>query len=427
MGDFFSDARNGPLILLVILVVDIAVVMGGFFLVSRAYARRIIRRSLSIVERAKAGDVEGARSLAEAWDQGDRPRTPFARVNLAKVWAIIGDHRRVLSVIDGTKIPNSKACRPVRRAAAELKYEALRSLGEETRAEWFLRDAAEADPSAPWLATSRLKAALSEGDATAAGSAAADVSVMLRKRPQDPALLVILAQEALANHRFAEAADLLERLIARLDRPTRHPSVQDLYLALGVARQAAGRDTAAEQAFREVVERSSEREIAERKVMFSRAAGLLFVRRLDEAAAVYEALATDDEVGDAFAGLAMCRVRLGNPEGAGDALDRAETLGFDSSKARPVRAQILVDQGRGAEAEQLALDAAGDAATNDPGALYTLAYVRATAHLPDAEGTLRRYVDLQPNDPDLGPLLDRPAPGGLTWEERLKVAPRPDV
>ena len=98
---------------------------------------------------------DAARELATEWDRADRPSSPFARVNLAKVWFVLGEHERALSVLDATKIPNSRACRPLRRIAAHVRYDALRALGKNERAEWFLRDQAAIDPTAPWLAFSR--------------------------------------------------------------------------------------------------------------------------------------------------------------------------------------------------------------------------------------------------------------------------------
>jgi len=201
----------------------------------------------------------------------------------------------------------------------------------------------------------------------------------------------------------------------------------EAYLVHGGTLLAARRDDEAEAAFQEFRERSSDRSAAEQQVSKIRAETLLYAGRTSEAASAYETLVASREGPGSYVGLAMCRVRLGDPQGASDALDRAEALGFDPDKALPVRAQIMVDRGLGAEAEELALRAAGgDPATSDPGSLYTLAYVRATsAHLAEAEETLRRYVELQPHDPDLAPLLERPAPDGRTWRERLEVA-RPD-
>jgi hypothetical protein len=109
------------------------------------------------------------------------------------------------------------------------------------------------------------------------------------------------------------------------------------------------------------------------------------------------------------------------------ALDTAEEAGYPPGKARFLRCQILVDLGEMSEADRLAREAASERPASDPETVYTLAYVAATAHLPDADATLRRYVELLPNDPDLGPLLERLAPDGRTWRERLEVAPRPDM
>jgi tetratricopeptide (TPR) repeat protein len=428
MGDFFSDSNNGPAILLIILIVDVVVVLGGFYLLSKFLSARVIKRSAHILRLTTEGHTDAARELATEWDRADRPRSPFARVNLAKVWFVLGEHKRALSVLDATKIPNSRACRPLRRIAAHVRYDALRGLGENERAEWFLRDQAAIDPTAPWLAFSRWETATTGGDVEAAGAALADVRALFAKHPKDEAVLAALAQDAFTGHRYADAADLLERLVRRLDRPgARRLTRFELYLLLGMAQVAVGRDAAADESFRTFVERSSDPADAERRVLGTRAGAYLVAGRLDEATRAYQQLVADGQSADAHVGLAMCVLRRGDPARAAHLLDRAEELGYPPEKGRLLRAQILVDQGKGVEADRLARQAASDLPSSNPEALYTLAYVFATAHLPGAEETLRRYVELQPYDPDLAPLLDRPGPDGRTWRERLEVASRPDT
>src|SRR3990170_116268 len=102
VGDFFSDSNNGPLIFLLILVVDIAVVLGGLYLILRTRARRVVRRSATIFRNVMDDDQEGARALLADWDRGGRPKDPLARLHLAKGWSLIGDHQRALSVLDTT-------------------------------------------------------------------------------------------------------------------------------------------------------------------------------------------------------------------------------------------------------------------------------------------------------------------------------------
>jgi hypothetical protein len=152
MGDFVSDSNNGPMIFLLILVVDIAVVLGGLYLVLRTRARRVVRRSAAIFRRVMDDDQEGARALLADWDRGDRPKDPLVRLHLAKAWSMIGDHQRALSVLDATKVPKGRLGRSFRRHASELRYKSLKGLGENDRAEWFLRDTMVGDPSAPWPA-----------------------------------------------------------------------------------------------------------------------------------------------------------------------------------------------------------------------------------------------------------------------------------
>jgi hypothetical protein len=87
-----------------------------------------------------------------------------------------------------------------------------------------------------------------------------------------------------------------------------------------------------------------------------------------------------------------------------------------------LEARILADRGRTAEAEDILKRLAGEEASESRWA-YTMAYVRVQCGLPGAEDSLRQYVAVAPEDPDLVALLSRPAPGGGTWRERLEVAP----
>lgn len=264
-----------------------------------------------------------------------------------------------------------RACRPLRRVAAHLRYDVLRALGQDDRAEWFRRDQAAEDPSAPWLATSRWQTANAAEDPEAAGAALADVRALFAKHPKDEGVLAVLAQEALTAHRYPDAADLLERLIGRLDRPgARRLTVPDAYLVLGTALLAAGRDAAADEAFRLFVKGSSQPADAERRVLASRAGALLASGRLDEAARSYEQLTGGEAAAEAFVGLAMCSVHQGEAERAAGMLDRAQELGYPSATARFLRAQIQVDLGRVAEADRLAHEAAEERPPSDPEALY---------------------------------------------------------
>jgi tetratricopeptide (TPR) repeat protein len=427
MGGFFSDSNNGPWIFLLILVVDIAVVLGGAYLVMRTRARRVARRSAVILRRVRDEDRDGARTLLADWDRGERPKGLFARLSIAEAWSMVGDHQRALSILDTTKLPKGRLGRPFRRIASVLRYRALKGLGEDDRAEWFLRDAATDDPSAPWLVSAMSGGAAREDTREPWESMVRNARV--RWSPKDAMAIAALIQEALRERRFDETVRLSERFLARAARsPTARLMLPEAYLAHGGALLAARRDDEAEIAFETFRGGSSDQSVAEQQVGKVRGEMLLYTGRISEAASAYETVVASREGPDAFAGLAMCRVRLGDLQGASDALDRAEALGFEADKALPIRAQIMVDQGMAREAEDLALRATGgDPTTNDPGSLYTLAYVRATARLPGAEETLRRYAELQPHDPDLGPLLDRSAPDGRTWRQRLEVAPRPDI
>lgn len=331
---------------------------------------------------------------------------PLGRLRLAAGWSLAGDHHRALGVLDSIEIPGGRAGRYIRRLASEQRFDVLEALGEHERAKRILDDAIEEDPGAPWLlrATSKDQGELTDGAIVAQG---------------------MHVKEAFKGHRFAEAADTHEAVLRRIARnPVARLALPLGHLVLGSAQLSAGRDSAAEASFQEFVKRSSDQDAAEKRVMKARAEALLRSGRISEAAPVYEALVAEEGTADAYAGLAMCLVRLGEVERAARDLDRAEALGFDGDRARFLRAQILVDQGRSEEAVTLAHEAARSRPSSDPQAAYTLAYVLATAQHPDAEATLRTYVTIDPNDPDLDPLLDRPAPNGRTWREHLESSPR---
>jgi tetratricopeptide (TPR) repeat protein len=394
-----------------VLVAGVVLAVCAAFLVAYAHSIPVTRRMQAIARHVYDGDLDGARTLVERWDRGNGPQHPLARVKLAGAWSMVGDHQRVLQVLDGTKLPKGRRGRSLRRMASDLRFRTLKAIGDEDRAEWVLRDTVAKDPTAPWLAIASSERASPTGTL-----------------PRDPRVLALLVQDALEDRRFEEAADIAERLVSRIAaNPLDRWVLPYAYQTLGTAQLAAGRDSAADASFRESVRRAPDRGAAEKRVMSARAGALLVAGRLAEAAPAYEALVADQGTADAFAGLAMCRIRQGEVERAAHDLDRADALGYASEKARFLRAQILVDQGRPAEAVALARDAAGARASSDPLAAYTLAYVLATAQHPDAEAALRRYVELQPNDPDLPRLLDRPAPRAMTWRGVLEVAPRPDL
>lgn len=428
MGDFFSDPQNGPVILLIILVVDVAVVLGGLWLVLRFIGGRIVKRSTHILRLAAEGDKATARALLEEWDRGDRPRAALARVNIAKAWLAVDEPTRAMRVLETTSISKSRRCLPLRRLAAHVRYDTLKALGEDDRAEWFRRDERAKDPTAPWLATSEWLSAYQEGDSDRAAAALTGVWSALARHPKDEVALAVLAQDAFTAHRYSQGADLLEQLIHRLDRPgSRRLSWPDAYLFLGTARLASGDDAAAEDAFRAFVKTSPKPEDAEIRVRQAKPDALLVGGRPTEASVMYERLTTGEDSAAAYAGLANCSIRLGEPQRAAQQLDRAEDLGYVSRDAKLLRAQILVDLGEVADADRLAHEEAAARPPSDPGALYTLAYVGVIGELPYAEEALRRYIELRIEDPDLPPLLDRPAPDGRTWRDRISIAARPDL
>ena len=231
-----------------------------------------------------------------------------------------------------------------------------------------------------------------------------------------------VVKKALRDHRFGDFADAIEDLIS-IASPSARASEEMLkaYLLLATAQLAAGRDEAAEASFKEFLDRSSDQAAARNRIALARADALLMGGRFPEAAPLYEAAAAEHETPEAFAGLAMCRIRQGEAASAARDLDRAVELGFDPDRARPVRAQIRADPGRTDEALELAREATnGDDPKTE--AAYTLVYVLVAAQHPGAEAAVREYVAAHPNDPDLPALLARPAPGGGTWHDLLDRA-----
>jgi predicted Zn-dependent protease len=294
--------------------------------------------------------------------------------------------------------------------ASQVRFVALEALGEKERAARILDETIEEDPAAPWLLATDPKLVK-----------APSVKRSLVARGMD-------VKEALKEHRFDDAADMTEVLIRRAGRnPSVRPALPNVYMILGSAQLAAGRDEAADASFRLFVDLSRDRDAAQKRMKLVRAEAVLLGGRISEATAAFEALVDEQGTPEAFAGLAMCRVRQGDADLAARDLDRAIDLGYDDQKARFLRAQILVDQGRLTEAVTLARDVASTRPSSDLQAVYTLAYVLATAQHPDAEAALRRYVAADPNDPDLAPLLQRPAPDGSTWREFLGAPPSPDL
>lgn len=388
----------------------VTAVLGCLLLAFLFSTWRDARREVAIAQRALGGDVGGAKALANQWDRGGGPRAPAARLRLAKAWSIAGDHQRALAILDRTQLPSGRMGRPLRRIASELRFDVLEALGEKEQAARVVDEAIEEDPRAPWLAkTGSTDPASSPGKRSVYGQG-------------------MLVKDAYRDYRFDEAADMTEAMIHRAARnPLMRPTLPFGYLALGSAQLAAGQDSAAEASFRQFVARSSDRDAAVRLMMKTRAEALLMGGRFQEAASTYEALVAEQGTTDVLAGLAMCHLRVGETERAARDLDRAVDLGYDADKARFLRAQILVDQGRSEEAVILAREAASSRPPLDPQRIYTLAYVLGTAQHPDAEAALRGYVELNPNDPDLASLLDRPAPDGRSWREYLESAPEPDL
>lgn len=377
-------------------------VLGCCFLIFVFTFQRDARREVVIFERALEGDLDEAAALAARWDKGRGPTTPVARLRLARSQWKAGDPYRALAILDDTKLPKGRLARSIRQMASELRFDVLEALGEQEQAARVINETIDEDPGTPWL-----------------------LKTGFTRRVPSPASRSLHAQGKLAadayrDYRFGEAVELTEALINRATRgPLKRPARPLGYLVLGSAQIAAGQDSAAEASFRQFVDEASDRDSAERLVLRTRAESLLKGGRFAEATSAFEVYVAQQPTAEAFVGLAMCHMRLHETERAARELDRAVELGYDEHNARFIRAQILADQGRNEEAFTLAHEAARSRPPSDPLSAYTFAYVFATTLHPDAESALRRHMELVPNDPDLPPLLERPAPNGSTWREYL--------
>jgi tetratricopeptide (TPR) repeat protein len=194
-----------------------------------------------------------------------------------------------------------------------------------------------------------------------------------------------------------------------------------LLAMLGMLRLVNGDEAGAAIAFSDARARAPDTDDARAEVTRFEADGYLSGLKINEAAAVYEtALAIKDD-GLSRRSLAECRRRLGELDAATEHLTAARQLGYEEGRIRSIEARVLSDRGQPEEAERLALAAAESAETNDADSMYTLTYVRVMHALPGAAETLRRYVALMPNDPDLPALLDRPHPKGGVWRDALET------
>jgi tetratricopeptide (TPR) repeat protein len=387
----------------------VALAVLGFFVVFLFTFQRDARREVVIFERALEGDLEEAAALATRWDQGRGPTNPVARLRLARSQWKAGDPHRALVILAETKLPKGRLARPIRQMASELRFDVLEALGEQEQAARVINETIDEDPGTPWL--------LKTGTTSWVPS---------------PASHSLWAQGKLVKDSLQglpdEAAELTEALITRAARgPFKLMGSHFGYLLIGSAQMAAGQDSAAEASFQQFVAKASDQAAAKRLIARTRAEALLKGGRFSEATSAYEAFAADQPTAEAFAGLAMCHMRVGKTDQAERELDRAVELGYGEDNARFIRAQVLADQGRNEEAVTLAREAARSRPPSDLLGTYTLGYVLATTLHPDAEAALRRHMELDPNDPDLPPLLERPAPNGSTWREYLGSAPAPDL
>jgi len=319
--------------------------------------------------------------------------------------------------VTGTPMPRGRLCRSVRRSGDQLRHQELLALGRTSEAAWFLRDMEQLDPGARWFASGKLKEARKATDPTKVAQIRHESETLLADRPDDLSLVLELASLAAEECRFDEAADRIGSMLDR-SRALRRRPPPALYRLLGHLRTAAGDDAGAQEAFDEFVRRSPDEQAARVAANASRAGALLSGGRVTEAAEAAERMTTVSDEPDVQLVVAMCRLRLGDLDAASRALELAERGGSKPRAVSMVRAQLLADRGQ-MEAETLARELVGSDLEADPGAFYTLAYVQATLHHPGAEETLRRYVAFKPLDPDLPSLLDRSAPGGGTWWERL--------
>jgi tetratricopeptide (TPR) repeat protein len=414
-------------------VTSALITFGLFMLFGLLFRRRVLRRVRDVERSIWNGDLDDARRKTEQWERGVRRKNAYDRVNIAWAWSRIGDHDRALSTLDGTTTPKGRASRAVRRQADELRYEGLRATERQAEAGWFLNDVVDRDPRAPWLVGARVSSARASGERSHLEAAVEQARSVATADPKNIQAAWAVLRVATEQNRFAEGAEMLEQIVRQTERNARKnrmghpPGFYHLLVALGTLHVASGSEERAEDAFGTALSRAPDQQAAAQEIVRARAGALFSARRFAEAATAYEGILAEAPDARLFLALAECRHREGDPEAASDALARARDLDPEIQGGRLLEARLLSDAGDVRQAERIALEEAGDEDTTDPLSLYTIAYIRATGHLAGAEATLRRYVDLQPHDQDLGPLLDKPAPGGGSWRERLEVARRPDV
>jgi tetratricopeptide (TPR) repeat protein len=403
------------------------------FVSGRVYLRRI-RRQIRAIDRA--GESEGpeaARAELVVWERRISKRDYNQLIVVARRWWVLDDHQRALAALDRIRFPWWFPTRAFRRAADELRYQVLRDAGRVAEAGSVFNRGLDRDPAAPWVAAARIEHAADAGDpqhllaAFERSKAAALV--------QNPHLTLVaqVAKQAMRLGRHDEAITYTRRLLAELEAREGKPdgivrtttvvrSLAQLRAAIGALLMGAGDEAGAELEF-ERARIALDDEEGRRVIELLRAEGLVYARRFDEAAEVFDAIAREHDDGRAFAGLAMCRRRLGDLAGARVSLERARELAPELTSLRLLDAMLLADEGKRSEAE-----AALASERADLDDMLALAYVAVVLDLPSAEGSLRAAAAVYPGDePDLAELLDRVAPDGRSWREHVEHPARPDV
>jgi tetratricopeptide (TPR) repeat protein len=425
---FLLSALLGAMLALVLVI---GVVL---FLVLR-YRRVSLQSAADVRASIKAGDLEGARDRAEGWERRVKPKDVLQRVQLAGSWFAIGDHERALTTLSSTKYPpawKGWSFRPLRRQADEIRYRSLLGLGKTMEADWCLNEVVDTDPGAPWLVEVLAEGARRSGDPRRVDAALDHARRFVETHPGDLYAGHALLTSALERGAFAEAAAALDEMVPKIEAKVRgaravyRSDLSELRSLEGMVRLASGDEEGAEKAFAAALERDHG-EVAIARVAKARADGLFNAHRFEEAADAYEQILSSADDGNALLALIECRRQLGTGGGVAPDLQGARSMGGDEKWAGLLEARLLADEGKGRDAERVALEAAGSDEPVDLTALYTLGYVRATNDLPGAEQTLRRWVVLFPERDDLDDVLDAPVLGGGTWRERISVEPRPDL
>jgi hypothetical protein len=108
-----TPARALLLAALIALPISVGLTYLPFWSIGHFRLKRILARMRLIRQLDQSGDNDAARAEAEAWEQSTRPNDPVARVNIARVWRMLGDPEHALRILQATPIlhvPHEYTC-----------------------------------------------------------------------------------------------------------------------------------------------------------------------------------------------------------------------------------------------------------------------------------------------------------------------------